>query len=93
MSYISLHSLLAGISKISEEYHRAVGNADVGKVVRVIVYRDGKTQTIKVTLGQREVAEKVAVIPEAKVPESIKEAEDTRSTVPKKSGILRKGMG
>ncbi|MGY9053981.1 MAG: PDZ domain-containing protein, partial [Rhodobacterales bacterium] len=54
----------------------AVGNADVGKVVRVIVYRDGKTQTIKVTLGQREVAEKVAVIPEAKVPESIKEAEE-----------------
>jgi serine protease Do len=54
----------------------AVGNADVGKVVRVIIYRNGKTQTIKVTLGQREVAEKVAVIPEVEVPKKIKEAEE-----------------
>jgi serine protease Do len=36
---------------------RRVGNAEVGKSVRVVVFRDGKTQTLKVTLGRREVAE------------------------------------
>jgi len=34
-----------------------VGNTEVGKTVRVVVFRDGKTQTLKVTLGRREVAE------------------------------------
>ncbi len=36
---------------------RTVGNADVGKAVRVIVFREGKTQTLKITLGRREDAE------------------------------------
>lgn len=36
---------------------RVVGNANVGKAVRVVVLRDGKTQTIKVTLGRRETAD------------------------------------
>lgn len=36
-----------------------VGNTDVGKTVRVVVLRDGKTQTLKVTLGRREEAEAV----------------------------------
>ncbi|MDO6796805.1 Do family serine endopeptidase [Shimia thalassica] len=36
---------------------RQVGNTDVGKTVRVIVLRDGATQTLKVTLGRRETAE------------------------------------
>ncbi len=36
---------------------RQVGNTDVGKTVRVVVFRDGQTQTLKVTLGRREVAE------------------------------------
>ncbi len=36
---------------------RQVGNTEVGKSVRVVVYRDGKTRTLKVTLGRREVAE------------------------------------
>ncbi len=36
---------------------RQVGNTEVGKTVRVVVFRDGKTQTLKVTLGRREVAE------------------------------------
>jgi len=36
---------------------RQVGNTEVGKAVRVTVFRDGKTQTLKVTLGRREVAE------------------------------------
>lgn len=33
-----------------------VGEAKVGKTVRVVVFRDGKTQTLKVTLGRRETA-------------------------------------
>jgi len=36
---------------------RQVGNTAVGKTVRVVVFRDGKTKTLKVTLGRREVAE------------------------------------
>ena len=36
---------------------RQVGNTEVGKTVRVVVFRDGKTQTLKVTLGRRESAE------------------------------------
>lgn len=36
---------------------RQVGNTAVGKAVRVVVNRDGSTQTILVTLGRREEAE------------------------------------
>lgn len=36
---------------------RQVGNTAVGKSVRVVVFREGKTQTLKVTLGRREAAE------------------------------------
>ncbi len=36
---------------------RQVGNTEVGKAVRVVILRDGQTQTIKVTLGRRETAE------------------------------------
>ncbi len=43
---------------------RRVGNTEVGKTVRVVVFREGQTQTLKVTLGRREVAE--GVIPAAR---------------------------
>jgi len=36
---------------------RQVGNADIGKEVRVVVLREGKTQTLMVKLGRRETAE------------------------------------
>lgn len=39
---------------------RQVGNAEVGKAVRVLVFREGKTQTLKITLGRREEAEAAA---------------------------------
>ncbi len=42
---------------------RQVGNTEVGKTVRVVVFRDGSTQTLRVTLGRREEAE--AAIPAA----------------------------
>ncbi len=36
---------------------RRVGNTEVGTSVRMVVFRDGKTQTLKVVLGRRETAE------------------------------------
>ena len=36
---------------------RQVGNAEVGKTVRVTVLRDGKSEVLKVTLGRRETSE------------------------------------
>ena len=39
---------------------RMVGASEVGKTVRVVVFRDGGTQTIRVTLGRREEAEGAA---------------------------------
>ncbi len=47
---------------------RQVGNADVGKTVRIVVFREGKTQTLKVTLGRREEAE--AAVPVAQTDEA-----------------------
>ncbi|MEC8575089.1 MAG: PDZ domain-containing protein, partial [Pseudomonadota bacterium] len=39
---------------------RQVGNTEVGKAVRVVVYREGKTETLRVTLGRREDAQRQA---------------------------------
>ncbi|MFX0540950.1 DegQ family serine endoprotease [Roseovarius sp. S4756] len=41
----------------TRELVRQVGETDVGKTVRVVVFRDGMTKTLKVTLGRREDAE------------------------------------
>ncbi|MDA5093987.1 Do family serine endopeptidase [Aliiroseovarius sp. KMU-50] len=40
----------------TRELVKIVGDAPVGKAVRVVVMRDGKTETLKVTLGRREEA-------------------------------------
>lgn len=42
---------------------KRVGNSTVGAAVRVVVFRDGKTQTLLITLGRREEAE--ATVPAA----------------------------
>ena len=44
----------------TRELVRVVGGSGVGDTVRVVVYRDGETQTLLVTLGRRETAENVA---------------------------------
>ncbi|WP_298846150.1 Do family serine endopeptidase [uncultured Ruegeria sp.] len=53
---------------------RQVGETEVGKSVRVIVHRDGGTQTVLVTLGRREDAERAETdeeeTPEAPVDEN-----------------------
>lgn len=43
----------------TRELVRRVGNTTVGKAVRVTVFRDGKTETLQVTLGRRETAEAI----------------------------------
>ena len=43
---------------------RIVGNAPVGKVVRLVVLRDGQTMTLKVTLGRREEAVNASATPQ-----------------------------
>ncbi|MFK5998470.1 MAG: Do family serine endopeptidase [Rhodobacterales bacterium] len=58
--------------KDSRDLIKQVGNSEVGKTVRVIVQRDGKTQTLKVVLARREDAEKSLVIPAiSKKPEPV----------------------
>jgi serine protease Do len=54
---------------------KQVGNSPVGKAVRVIVQRDGKTQTMKVVLARREDAEKTLIVPVVAKPEAAKEEE------------------
>jgi len=49
--------------KDSRDLVKQVGNSQVGKTVRVIVQRDGKTQTLKVVLARREDAEKSLIVP------------------------------
>ncbi len=48
---------------------RQVGETTVGKSVRVVVHRDGGTQTILVTLGRREDAERAEAGQEAETPD------------------------
>jgi serine protease Do len=49
---------------------RQVGNTEVGKTVRVVVNREGKTETFRVTLGRREDAEAAAFPEEEEMPEA-----------------------
>jgi serine protease Do len=54
---------------------RQVGNTEVGKAVRVVVNRNGETQTLLVTLGRREEAESAVPAsqpgPEEETPQSM----------------------
>ncbi|EPX80045.1 HtrA protease/chaperone protein [Litoreibacter arenae DSM 19593] len=59
----------------TRELVRLVGNTTVGKAVRVVVIRDGKSETLKVTLGRREEAEATAV------PVAMDKADAEESTV------------
>ncbi|GAB4292879.1 MAG: DegQ family serine endoprotease [Roseovarius sp.] len=49
--------------KDSQQLVRMVSDTEVGKAVRVVVFRDGKTKTLKATLGRRENAEAAAGSP------------------------------
>ncbi len=47
---------------------RRVADAPMGEAVRVVVLRDGKTETLSVTLGRREEAEGAACCPQCRHP-------------------------
>jgi serine protease Do len=49
----------------TRELVRIVGESGVGETVRMLVFRDGDTQTLLVTLGRRETAEGVRPAPPA----------------------------
>lgn len=57
----------------TRELVRMVGQTAVGKTVRVIVFRDGKTQTLKVVLGRREDAEAAAAVEDANPEPAVEE--------------------
>lgn len=59
----------------TRELIQVVGNSPVGKTVRMVVFRDGKTQTLKVVLGRREDAETAEVLPAVAKPEAAEEKE------------------
>ena len=69
---------------------RQVGNTTVGKSVRVVVLRGGKTQTLKVTLGRRETAEAVPASAPADEPV---ESEVLGLTVSAMTDELREQLG
>ena len=52
---------------------RQVANSPVGETVRVVVFRDGKTVTLKVTLGRREEAERAVPVVADASPDDDKE--------------------
>ena len=58
---------------------RQVGNSAVGAAVRVTILRDGKSQTLKVTLGRREDAEAPETSDEDPADESTPEGPVTQS--------------
>lgn len=62
------------------ELVRIVGDAAVGETVRVVVLRDGQTQTLKVTLGRREAALAAEAQPET--------APDEAPTAPVEKTVL-----
>lgn len=73
---------------------RQVGNTTVGKAVRVVVFRDGGTQTILVTLGRREEAERpVPAVMDGDDPEAPKEQEVLGLTLSLLTGDMRSEMG
>lgn len=73
---------------------RQVGNSSVGATVRVVVLRDGKTQTIKVELGRREEAEgAVPAVAPAEPPQEPAQTEILGLTLSPLSDELRKELG
>ena len=73
---------------------RQVGETTVGKSVRVVVHRDGGTQTVLVTLGRREDAER-ADTPDEQTPEAAdEESKDILGlTIAPLTESLREEMG
>ena len=72
---------------------RTVGNTTVGKAVRVVVLRGGKTQTLLVTLGRREEAEAAVPAAQPVEPEAPTEKDMLGLTVTPLTDELRGELG
>ena len=72
---------------------RQVGNTTVGKAVRVVVYREGGTQTVLVTLGRREEAERAVPAAMEGGDPDVKEKEILGLTLSLLSDDMRSEMG
>ncbi|MEM7240862.1 MAG: Do family serine endopeptidase [Pseudomonadota bacterium] len=69
-----------------------VGNTDVGKAVRVTVFREGSTETLKITLGRREDAEREEVVPAVATPAEPEEMEEMGLTLSGLTPEVRQGL-
>ncbi len=69
-----------------------VGNTAVGKAVRVVIFRDGETQTLMVTLGRREEAQAAVPAAAETSPEPV-EKEVLGLTVTAMTDELREELG
>ena len=76
----------------TRELVRTVGNAPIGKPARVVVFRDGETKTLVVTLGRREDAEAEAV-PAAAMPDEPVEKEVLGLSIAEMTDELRAELG
>ncbi len=77
----------------TRELVRMVGDTEVGKAVRVVVFRDGKTQTLKVVLARREDAEGAQVVPAAVSPTAPSETDILGLTLQGLNADLRDQLG
>jgi serine protease Do len=59
----------------TRELVRMVADTEVSKAVRVVVFREGKTVTLKVVLGRRENAEQAEILPTSAQPDVQKPVE------------------
>jgi serine protease Do len=72
---------------------RRVADAPVGEAVPVVILREGKTETVQVTLGRREEAEAVATPASGDVPEEPKQMDLLGLTLQPLTDEMRSAMG
>lgn len=77
----------------TRELVNTVGNTEVGKAVRVLVFRDGETQTLRVTLGRREEAERAIPASAPATEEEPAEREILGLTISPVTDELREQLG
>ena len=77
----------------SRDLTRRVADAPVGEAVPVVVLRDGKSETLQVTLGRREEAEAESIPAVAAAPADAKEAEMMGLTLAPLTNDAKKKLG
>jgi serine protease Do len=72
---------------------RRVADAPIGEAVPVIIQRDGRTETLAVTLGRREEAEAATMPASSPAPEEPKELESLGMTLAPLDNEMRERLG